>query len=43
MVEIAVPDSLAARTTITDIARRYRETFHQQSVGIVTGASCARF
>jgi len=43
VVEIAVPDSLAARTAITDIARRYRESFHQQSVGIVTTTSCAAF
>ena len=43
VVEIAAPDSLAARTAITDIARRYREIFHQQSVGIVTSTSCAAF
>jgi hypothetical protein len=43
VVEIAASDSLAARTAITDIARRYRETFHQQSVGIVTSTSCAAF
>lgn len=43
VVEIAAPDSLAVRTAITDIARRYRETFHQQSVGIVTSSSCAAF
>ncbi len=43
VVEIAAPDSLAARTAITDIARSYRESFHQQSVGIVTSTSCAAF
>jgi len=43
VVEIAASDSLAARTAITDIARSYRETFHQQSVGIVTSTSCAAF
>jgi hypothetical protein len=43
VLEIAVPDSLATRTAITDIAKSYRETFHQQSVGIVTGTSCAAF
>ena len=43
VVEIAASDSLAVRTAITDIARRYRETFHQQSVGIVTSTSCAAF
>lgn len=43
VVEIAAPDSLAARTAITDIARSYRESFHQQSVGIVTSTSCATF
>ncbi|HVW73945.1 MAG TPA: DUF3574 domain-containing protein [Rhizomicrobium sp.] len=43
VVEIAAPDSLAVRTAITDIARRYREIFHQQSVGIVTSSSCAAF
>ena len=43
VVEIAAPDSPAARTAITDIARRYREIFHQQSVGIVTSTSCAAF
>ena len=43
VVEIAAPDSLAARTAITDIARSYRESFHQQSVGIVTTTSCAAF
>jgi hypothetical protein len=43
VVEIAVPDSLAARTAISDIARSYRETFHQQSVGVVTQPGCAAF
>jgi hypothetical protein len=43
VVEIAAPDSLAVRTAITDIARSYRESFHQQSVGIVTTTSCAAF
>jgi hypothetical protein len=43
VVEIAAPDSLAVRTAITDIARSYRESFHQQSVGIVTNTSCAAF
>ena len=43
VVEIAAPDSLAVRTAITDIARSYRESFHQQSVGIVTSTSCAAF
>ena len=43
VVEIAVPDSLATRTAITDIARNYRQTFQQQSVGIVTSNSCAAF
>ena len=41
--EIAAPDSVAVRAAITDIARSYRETFHQQSVGIVTSSSCAAF
>ena len=43
VIEIAAPDSLAAHTAITDIARSYRESFHQQSVGIVTSTSCAAF
>jgi hypothetical protein len=43
VVEIAAPDSLATRAAITDIARRYRETFRQQSVGVVTNTGCAVF
>lgn len=43
VVEIATPDILASRAAITDIANRYREDFHQQSVGIVTSTSCAAF
>jgi hypothetical protein len=43
VVEIAAPDSLAVHAAITDIARSYRETFRQQSVGIVTSPGCAAF
>ena len=43
VLEIAAPDSPAIRRQIADIARSYREAFHQQSVGIVTSASCALF
>lgn len=43
VVEIAAPDSTANRSAIADIARNYRQAFHQQSVGIVTSSGCAVF
>ena len=43
VVEIATSDTPAARNDVAEIARRYRETFRQQSVGIVTSTSCAAF
>lgn len=43
IVEIANPDSQAVRNNIADVARAHRQTFHQQSMGIVTSTSCAAF
>jgi hypothetical protein len=43
VVEIATPDTAAARTNIAEIARLYRRDFHQQSVGVVTQQVCAHF
>jgi hypothetical protein len=43
VVEIATPDTPAARNGIAEIARDYRGKFHQHSVGIVTSASCGVF
>jgi hypothetical protein len=43
VVEIATPDTAAARTNIVEIARLYRRDFRQQSVGVVTQQVCAQF
>lgn len=43
VVEIAIPDGQTVRNNITDAARAYRQTFHQQSAGIATSTSCAAF
>ncbi len=43
VVEIAAPDTQATRNRIVAIAARYRQVFHQQSVGIVTSPACALF
>jgi hypothetical protein len=43
IVEIAAPDSPDFRARIADLTTRYRDRFHQQSVGIVTTFGCAGF
>ena len=40
---INAPDSAAFRQKVTELARVYREKFHQKAVGITATESCAGF
>jgi hypothetical protein len=43
VILIAIVDTAPARVKIAEVADRYREAFHQRSVGILTSPSCGAF
>ena len=43
ILEIATEDTPLNRSRIEEISRSYRETFHQDSVGMVSNMGCAIF
>ena len=43
IILIAVPDTEAIRTKISEVSAAYQRDFHQQAVGILTESACGKF
>src|SRR3954467_8708160 len=43
VIEIVTRDTPVMRKAVTEISSLYRSKFHQESVGLVTTAACAKF